>query len=461
MQKKPKAEPNKRAAVTVGVCTSFITSFFGSALNLSIPDMGAYFNMGAASVGWIITSYMIVVAAFSVPFGKIADSTNRRTVLITGISCFLAASVASVFAPNSAYLIVMRIIQALGASMIFSTNMPIAISAFPPNERGTVIGIVTSSVYVGLALGPVLGGVLNEHFGWRSVFLFGAIICIISLTVTVKGLRPAEQVSAGLKLDVPGNIVFVLMIACIIYGLTTLNTLAFGWAFIAAGIALCVIFAIVELKAENPVIDVRIFTSNLTYTLSNITALFNYSATFALGYLLSIYLQVVMGFSSQTAGFILIAQPFFMAVLSPRMGRLSDRIAPYKLASLGMGLCTLSLLFFSTIKDNTPVWAILISLAVAGVGIAFFSSPNTKVVMECVPSKHFGVANSMLATMRTTGQSTGMAIITLVVSMIVGNISLYTVDHADILATMHTSFTVFTLLCAIGTVFSLVRRKAT
>lgn len=460
MEEKITSPAQRRSAIFVGVSTAFITTFSGSALNLAIPAMGAYFKMGAASVGWLVTIYTLIIAAFSVPFGKIADNTDRRKILITGICLFGITSVISVFAPNAAVMLCCRAAQAVSASMIFATNMPIAISAFPAKERGKAIGLVTSGTYIGLAAGPVLGGILNNWFGWKSIFIFGAVVSVLALIITVKGLSREESDAPSAKQDVAGNIVYIFMIASVIYGLSSLNSGKTGWLFILAGIILGVIYVKVELKAENPMIDVRIFASNSNYTLSNITALFNYSATFALSYIVSIYLQVVMGYSSQTAGFILITQPLFMALLSPRMGRLSDRIAPYKLASAGMGLCALSLLFFAFIKEGTPIWLVIIALAVAGVGIAFFSSPNTNVIMGCVPPAKFSVANSILSTMRTTGQSTGMAIITIVVSGTVGNTSLYDIDSANLISTMHIAFVIFTVLCAAGIFMSLQRKKA-
>ena len=179
----------QKATVTAAISTSFITTFSGSALNLAIPNMGTYFNMGAASVGWLITVYTLVVAAFSVPFGKLADSTSRYKVLVTGIIIFGITSIAAVFAPNAAIMLTFRVVQAIGASMIFATNMPIAISAFPGKERGKAIGMVTSGTYTGLALGPVLGGILNNYFGWKSIFIFGALVSIFALFITVKGVH--------------------------------------------------------------------------------------------------------------------------------------------------------------------------------------------------------------------------------------------------------------------------------
>ncbi|MBP3384900.1 MAG: MFS transporter [Firmicutes bacterium] len=448
----------QKSAIVVGVSTAFVTTFAGSALNLAIPSMGNYFNMGAAGVGWIVTLYTLVIAAFSTPFGKLADSTGRRRILVIGVAGFGIVSIATIFAPNAAALLVLRVVQGIAASMIFATNMPIAISVFPGKERGKAIGLVTSGTYVGLAMGPVLGGILNNWLGWQAIFAFGACVSIFALTVVLKGVDRDVVEATDLKQDVTGNILYVVMIATFIYGLTSFNSIRFGWVFIAVSLAAGFLYVKTELKAENPMIDVRIFKSNMTYTLSNLTALFNYSATFALGYLVSIYLQVVMGFSSQIAGIILITQPFFMAILSPRMGKLSDKIAPYKLASAGMGMCALALLFFVFIKDTTPLALVIAALALAGIGIAFFSSPNTNVIMGCVPPAKFGVANSILATMRTTGQSSGMAIITLVVSGSIGNVSLYEVTPVQLIGTIHTAFIIFTVLCAAGIFMSLTRK---
>ena len=318
--------------------------------------------------------------------------------------------------------------------------------------------MVTSGTYTGLAMGPVLGGILNNWFGWQSIFIFGTCVSIVAFIFVLKGVAKDAMEQSSVKQDVTGNVIYVFMIASFIYGLTAFNSIRFGWAFIAVAFILGFAFVKNELASENPMIDVRIFASNMAYTLSNLTALFNYSATFALSYLVSIYLQVVMGCSSQTAGFILITQPLFMAVLSPRMGTLSDKVAPYKLASFGMGLCALSLLFFGFIRENTSIILVIFALAVAGVGIAFFSSPNTNVIMSCVPPAKFGVANSILATMRTTGQSSGMAIITLVVSGTIGNTSLYNVSPDQLINTIHIAFLIFTGLCAAGIIMSLQRK---
>jgi len=449
----------QKIALAVATGTAFATAFSGSAVYVAIPTMGNYFHMGAANVGWITTAYMLAVAAMAVPFGKIADNTSRRNTLILGVGIFGVFSVLGIWAWSAACILFVRAVQGVGAAMIFATNMPIAISTFPGKERGRAIGICTSGAYVGLAIGPALGGFLNNTFGWKSIFIFGAVVAFVFLGMALT-LHEDKQEKAGPGFDLSGNIVYMLMIASIIYGFTSLNSTRFGWAFLVCGLLLGVLFVFIELKSKNPVIDVRIFAEDRVFTFSNITALLNYSATFALGYLISIYLQVGQGLTSRTAGFIMIAQPIVMAVLTPKTGKMSDQIPAYKLASCGMGVCSLTLLFFGFAQVSTPLWAVCAALGAAGVGTAMFSSPNTNVIMGCVPPSKFAVANSIVSTMRTTGQTIGMAIITIVVSATLGNISLYDVPQADLMRTMHICFFIFTALCILGIFMSLQRRKS-
>jgi predicted MFS family arabinose efflux permease len=249
------------------------------------------------------------------------------------------------------------------------------------------------------------------------------------------------------------------MITLFMFGLSTVSSLSYAKYLIIAGIILFVLFILHELKTKYPIVEIRLFAHNIGYSFSNIAALMNYGATFALSYLLSIYLQVVMGFGSQISGMILISQPLMMAILSPYCGRLSDRVSPFKLASFGMGLCALGLFSFIFISESYPFPLIIINLLVVGVGFAFFSSPNTNAVMACVEKKDYGVASSILATMRSIGHSTSMAIVTFIVARQMGDVTLADADPKMIVETMHISFIVFTCVCAAGIFISLKRKQ--
>ncbi|QAT42450.1 MFS transporter [Aminipila luticellarii] len=451
-------DKKQRATLIVVIVTSFITTFTGSALNLSVPAIGTEFQVSAGLVGWIVTSYMLASAAFSVPFGRVADITSRKKVLVTGILIFALCSLAAAFAWNMKIILALRALQGFGAAMIFSTNIAVLISAFPESTRGKVLGYSTASTYIGLSAGPVIGGLCNHYFGWRSIFILTSVVSAAVFYMAVRGLPKTEKKNEKIDVDIAGNVLYIAMILCLLYGLSAFSTNLLAKVLLPIGAASAILFGRHELKTENPIVELRLFTHNLAYTFSNIAALLNYGATFAISYLLSIYLQVVMGYSSQTAGIILVAQPVVMALLSPYAGKLSDRISPFKLASFGMGLCAVCLLFFSFLSESFPLWSIIAVLMVAGVGFAFFSSPNTNAVMACVEKKDYGVASSLLATMRTIGHTSSMATVTFVVGMYMGNTALAEAEPYVLIKTMHMSFIIFTGICAIGTFFSLKRK---
>lgn len=455
---KPKHSEIQKSTIFVAVITSFITSFIGSATNLSIPDMSADFGVGAAAVGWIVTAYMLPVAALSVPFGRIADITGRKKIIVWGIAVFTIGSFASGAAVSFQMIIVTRVFQAVGAAMIFATNHAILISEFPGSERGRVLGYALAATYTGLSAGPVLGGIVNHSFGWRTIFFLTGAAGIIVIVEAVRKLPDRKVSGESPGFDRTGNFLYVMMIMLTIYGLTRFSDNRAAIVLVAAGLVLGVVFVKKELKEESPLVNVRLFAGNMSYTLSNLAALLNYAATYAIGYLLSIYLQVVEGFSSQTAGIILIVQPLLMAVFSPYMGRLSDRISPYKLATAGMGLCAVSLALLSFINTETSVAAIIVILCFAGCGFALFSSPNTNAVMSCVDKSSYGVASSVLSTMRNIGHAMSMALITITVNFNLGDIALAQAEPEAIVRTMRTAYIIFTVICAAG-IFCSMKRK--
>lgn len=449
----------QKAVLRSTVITSFLTTFMGSALNLSIPNLEHEFGVGAALIGWVITTYTLTVAALSVPFGKVADIKGRRRVFLTGVSGFAAASLLCAASVNIWMLLALRAVQGFFASMIFATNNAILISVYPASERGRVLGLSTAATYVGLSAGPVVGGLLNHYLNWRSIFLVTVLISAAVLFIAAKGIPKRLLPDTSLDFDLWGNLLYIAAIVVTLYGLTNLSILKYGWVILVFGLALGAAFVLVERKQSDPVIRVTMFTEDAVFTLSNLAAMLNYGATFAISYLMSIYLQVIMGFSSQTAGLILIAQPVVQALFSPMMGTLSDRVAPYKLASLGMAFCTLGLVMFSFVGLDTHLWLILLALVFSGFGFALFSSPNTNAIMACVKKEDYSVANSILATMRTVGHTSSMAVVTIVVGFSLGNTALDSAPPADLVQTMHTAFLVSVFLCVLGMFMSMKRGK--
>jgi len=455
-----KMDPTQKATLSVVIVTSFMTTFIGSALNLSIPAIGGDFQTSAVLTGWIITGYMLAAAALSVPFGRLADMTGRRRIMISGILFFALSSGLCAISWSIWLLLLFRVLQGIAAAMIFSTSIAVLISAFPPEKRGVVLGLSVSATYIGLTTGPVVGGILNHYMGWRSIFAFTFIMGAAIFLLSIRRLEGGEIAGTDEKPDIAGNLLYIAMVTSLMFGLSAFSSLSAARWLVPLGVLLFIVFIYHELKVSDPIIEVRLFYHNPAYLLSNLAALLNYGATFALGYLLSIYLQLILGYDSQTAGLILICQPLLMALLSPIAGRLSDAIAPYKLASFGMGLTSLGLAAFIFISASYPLWLIIVSLLVIGVGFAFFSSPNTNAVMSCVEKKDYGVASSILSTMRSLGHTSSMAAVTLIMAARMGTATFEEAGADRLLDMMRVSFIFFAALCLIGVFFSLKRKSA-
>ncbi len=449
----------RRAALVTNMVTAFVMPFMGNSLNLAIPDIGAEFGANASAVGWMVTAYILTVAALSVPFGRLADVTSRKAVMVTGMIIFIVFCAVSVLASSMSILIAFRIAQAIGASMVLSSNMPILISAYPGNMRGRVLGLSTAAVYTGLALGPVLGGFLTYTFGWRSIFLFVSVVLVVPLVVMLAFITDRKDRGKSSYTDISGTILFMIFIIAFMFGMSFIGR---GITYvIIAGIGMItgILFIVHELKDPNPVLNISLFRSNIGYTMSNISALLNYSATFAIGYLISLYLQIVMGYSAATAGLVMITQPAVMALLTPTMGRLSDRFSPFIMSSLGMLFCAVGTTLFIFVRVDTSLTYVITALIVTGLGFSLFASPNTNAVMGCVDRKDYGIANSVLNTMRSVGQTLSMVIVTIIVSATLPGIQLVAAEPSGLVGVIRTAFIIFTIMCIAGVFFSLKRKR--
>jgi len=232
-----------------------------------------------------------------------------------------------------------------------------------------------------------------------------------------------------------------------------------GAAAIVAGVVLAVIFYIRETRTPAPVLNIPLLASNRAFAFSNLAALINYGATFAVGFLLSLYLQVVRGFDPGTAGLILITQPIVQTIFATPAGRLSDRVEPQYIASAGMALTAVGLALLTFLTPATPIEQILASLVLLGFGFALFSSPNTNAIMSSVDRSLYGVASGMLATMRTTGMMFSLGFVTVIFALLIGSTQIGPDLREPFMTSLHAAFTVFTILCTLGIFASLARGK--
>ena len=427
-----------------------------SSVNVALPTIQSEFSADAVVLSWVATSYLLAIAVFLMPFGKVADIYGRKKIFTLGLVLYTSSSLLAIFSFSMTALIAMRVLQGIGAAMFVTTGMAIITSIFPPARRGKAIGIYVSAVYIGLSVGPFAGGFLTRYLGWRSIFAVAVPFGAVSIFMAIKYLKGEWADARGETLDIRGSVLYGLSILILIYGASLLPS-PMAVYLIIFGLVGLGLFVRLELRVPYPVFEVKLFSRNRLFTFSSLAALINYSATFALTFLLSLYLQYIKGIPPQYAGSILIAQPIMMAVFSPLTGRLSDKIEPRLMASVGMSVTVLGLIFFGFIGPNTSNEMIVLVLACLGIGFALFSSPNMNAIMSSVEKRYLGIASGTVATMRLLGQMVSMAIAMVVFAIFIGREPITPANYSEFLKSVRISFLIFSLLCTLGILFSLMR----
>ena len=449
---------NRQAALVVTSISSFLAAFMSAAIIIGLPAIGDELQMDAIMLGWVVTVYLLVQAIVLIPSGRIADIYGRKKIFTYGILTYTVTSLLLAMSNSAAMLISLRVLQALGGAMIFSTSAAILSSAFPPEERGRVLGINSAVVYGAISLGPFVGGLLTHYLGWRSIFWTTVPLGLLTIAFVFWKFKGEWAEAEGEKFDIAGSIIFGLIIIAIIYGLTTLPAIS-GAGLILAGLLGIVAFVKWENRVKHPILDISLLRHNITFALSNLAALINYSATFGVAFLLSLYLQYIKGFTAEIAGLVLISAPLMQAIFSPLAGRLSDKIEPRTIASAGMALTAIGLCLFIFLDKATSLWFIIASLILLGSGFAFFAAPNTNAIMGSVESKFYGVASAMMSTMRLTGAMLSMAIVMVLFALHLGRVQITPEYYAAFLKSTNTAFIIFAVLCFAGIFASLARGK--
>lgn len=367
---------------------------------------------------------------------------------------FSIGSLLCSIAPNAIILLLLRIIQGIGSALIFSCSTAILVSSFPPSQRGKALGINTAAVYTGLSSGSFLGGLITHYWHWRAIFILNSLLGVIITAVTFFYLKNEWEKLVKQKFDKIGAMVYVLSIVSIMIGVSLFPEII-GFAVLIIGIFLLITFYFFEVNKLNPVFDVTMFRHNRTFSLSNLAALINYSATFAIGFLMSFYLQSVKELGPRDAGIILITQPVVQALFSPLAGRLSDKHEPQLVASLGMGFLSAGLIVFCFLSVGMSLIIIIANLAFFGLGFALFSSPNVNAVMSSVNKNHYGVASSTLASMRMIGQMFSMGIVIVIFTLFIGNARITPENHEAFILSARTAFVLFSVLFSVLSIFGI------
>ncbi len=331
--------------------------------------------------------------------------------------------------------------------MIFANLNAMISSAFPENERGRAFGLTSMGVFVGLIIGPILGGAITEILGWRSLFYLDTVIGIIA-AYSITRFKHEWIDADGEKLDILGSFLLGISFITIIYGFSDFTN-KYSLFLVVGGIIGLSLFYLVEKRVTFPLINLDLFKSK-SFTFGNITAFINYGAFVSVGFILSLYLQYLKGYGPLTAGLIVSIQSIMMVIVSPFAGRLADKIDPGNVSTIGMLITTMGVALMTLINFGNASYLGAISLIIFGTGIGLFYSSNTKMVMSSVDKKYFGVASATLSNMRSTGQIFAMGIVMIIISTIIGNAQIIPSNYPELIISLRFSLVAIAVLSAIG-----------
>jgi EmrB/QacA subfamily drug resistance transporter len=390
--------------------------FDGSVVTVAIPAIASSISLSLEAAVWIQLAYLLFLTVLLINAGRLADLKGRKKFYIFGFVVFTAGSLLCGLSRTDLQLVFFRALQGVGAALVAANSPAIVTDTFPREERGRALGVITMAVYIGLMVGPVLGGFLVQNFGWRSIFFVNVPIGIVVVTLATFKLveNKPEKVAAGF--DIAGAATLSAALAATLVVLTLGGI--FGWLsltsllLIALSITMLLLFLQIERKlVKFPTLDLAMFTRNRLFAAANTTAFLSYIAVNGVTLMMAIYLESIRGFDPQTTGLFLIAQATPMALISPFSGWFSDRIGSRILSTLGMGCVSVGLFLFSGLNGTSSGLDVILRLIVVGVGFGLFSSPNTSAVMGSVAQDKLGVAAGTLGTMRFMGQSIGLALL--------------------------------------------------
>ena len=405
---------------------------------------------------WVDTIYLLSIAVFSIPCGKICQKYGLNKILKVGIIFFLIGTLGTALSLNASMLLLFRVVLGIGSALLNVSSIALIVEAMPNEKKGPALGIAVAAVYIGIALSPILGGSLIFNFGWQSLFI--ATIPVILLNYYLSNKIKKEWIHYdNNKFDINGTILYSVGIVLFIYGFTRILEFT-GQILTIIGIILLVIFGIWELKSSNPIFEMKLF-KNIRFAAANLACLFSYFATFMITYVYNYHLQYIMGMNSQTAGLYLIITPAIMVLMSILSGYLIKKIKGEYLTGTGLIILAVAFILLCTLSNTTPLEIILIAMTLHGIGYGLFSSPNTVLITTSVPEEETSKASASLSAMRLIGQTVSLGIFTTVFAIIMSNVVIEPKYYALLIESCHLISILAVIFVVIGAIISFLGLK--
>ena len=398
--------------IAIGTGT-FMSALDASVVNIILPVLKESFNSSVSTIEWVVTVYLLVISGMLLTFGRLGDLKGHKSIYILGFSLFIFFSALSGAAWSPTSLIVFRAMQAFGGAMLASNSAAIVTDNIAINERGKAFGLISTMTYLGLTVGPVLGGWLTNIINWRMVFYINIPVGLTAMFLSLRFIPKDKPTIEGQRFDVLGAVLFMAGLIALMLGLN--KGADWGWGSPAVlgllGFALIILLVFVRLEKSipSPMLDLKLFR-NKVFTFSSLSSVLNYVAIYGVIFLMPFYLIQGRGFEPSLAGMIITIQSVLMAITAPISGNISDKIGSRLPGMIGLGIMSGGLLLLSTIQSTTGLWVILLGLALVGLGTGTFISPNTSALMSSAPGSQQGVASAIQAEARSFGMVVGIGL---------------------------------------------------
>lgn len=443
---------NPHLLVPTIIASQFAGPFMFAGVAVALPAMGSELAAGATSLGLVETLFLAGSVAFLLPIGRLADASDKATVYKLGLLSFGLCSVAVAFFSSIWIILALRFLQGVTSSATAATGPAILADLVPPQRLGAVYGLMIAAVYAGLTLGPVCAGLLIDLAGWRAVFWAGGALVLLAYALIQILLRSAWRRPPRDAVHLPSTALIAAAMLALAIGCSTLREGSFGYASAAAGLGLAVGFVFLQRRTPQPLLNVEVLLRNTQLARALLVQLLLYTQAFCTVFMVSIYIQVVLGHPARVAGQVLAIGSLLMALVAPLAGRLSDRYRSQRVARLGTAIALGSALFAITLHQGSSLAHVAAMLALQGLGFAFFSSPNMATIMHAVPAHRRSIASALAAQARSLGMLAGMLITAAVLSLYIGEAPL----EREPLLFMRTMTVSFLLLAAVSLAATLI-----
>lgn len=457
---------NRWYILAIVVMSPFMSCLDASIINIALPVMAKGFNVTMSSISYIVTSYLIGISATILIFGRISDIKGKSTVFKKGLLVFTIGSLFCGISPSLRILIFARIIQAIGAAMIMSTNQGIISQVFPGNERGRALGISGTFVALGTMLGPPLGGLIISVLTWHYIFLINIPFGILTYIFAVK-ILPKDEIKTNESIDIKGSILFAIFIILLFGSMIFGQKIGYKNKYILisfiTSIIAFVVFYKTEISIKTPMLDLSIF-ENKVFSVNIFCAFISFATISFVNIIHPFYLQDVLKLSPANSGFIMMVYPITLSVIAPFSGYLSDKIGSKVLTLTGLIIACIGLFVMSYLKLNVTLTSIVVSISIVALGNGLFQSPNNSLVMSSVPKNKLGIAGSVNALVRNLGFVFGVAFSTTLLynrmSFKLGYRVLgYVEGRPDVfIYAMQWSYIIASLLCLTAFIISLIEK---